>query len=134
MVILDRSRMRPCIHSIQGELMVIMTETVGPSSPREDPRITDEVVEAARRAREDVIRSIDLAADGSDWPDPMRAALEAAVPLLAPQPLVDWEAALQELLSYCHVQAKDGDATEDEQLAYDDVAIRLSALLNGSAK
>src|SRR5258705_13780400 len=63
--------------------MVIMTETVGPSSPREDPRITNEAVMAAGKA---------VSLDWQNFVPGMRAALEAAVPLLDPRPLLDREA------------------------------------------
>jgi hypothetical protein len=60
-----------------------------------DRRPSDAAVEAARAAREQVVRSIDRASDGTDWPDPMRAALEAAYRVDVPRPLLDREAVRQ---------------------------------------
>lgn len=74
----------------------------------------------------------DSGAMGGEWPT---LGTDAVMELLAretPQPVVDREA-LEKLQSYCGAQSVDSDATEAEQLAYDDVAMRLAALLGVAA-
>lgn len=106
-------------------------------------RVTDEAVEAAATAMRPI-----LFADGPagalvrDERDrtrtQARAALEAAVPLLAPQPVVDREALVQ-LVAYCREREvyKGRDNEIGADTAYGDVADRLDAvlaLINGTAK
>lgn len=74
------------------------------------------------------------AAIARSWEPTARAALEAALPLLLPTreeiaAVSDLRAALKDLLSYCAKYVDDPDASEDEQIAYDDVHIRLAQLL-----
>lgn len=84
--------------------------------------ITDKAVEAARSAREAAVRSIDRASDGTDWPDPMRAALAAALPYLVPRPLLDREALGAVLLSFgADVRLDSGRPAEMLGLAVDAV-------------
>lgn len=43
------------------------------------------------------------------------------------------EDALRELLSYCRTESTNEDLSEGEQLAYDDVVIRLTPILDGES-
>lgn len=81
--------------------------------------VTDEAVEAAERAYMERWRDR-VPAPGAG----MRAALEAAVPLLAPQPVVDREA----------VEEAVGAVWLDPQVSYGLVVDAVLALINGTAK
>jgi len=102
-----------------------------------DPRITEEAVEAATRALARTFVTNKPVAGSKDFRVDARAALEAARPYFAPQP-IDREA-LEELRQYCEEQAEGpvvNDLGEGKLIAYADLADRLAAvlaLINGSA-
>jgi hypothetical protein len=102
-----------------------------------DPRITDEAVEAAARS---LNRNLFNDPQQADWQEVVRgtarAALEAALPHLAPQSVVDREAIAAVLREHMWIPSESRCSCGDEYIEFvsHHQAEAVLALLNGGAK